>query len=232
VARLVLQGFFMPSLPCSSGLPTVYGSVSRCFAPTTLGDPESAVFFAAGDLDSARNIAALQAAPAHRDANAGVDNRANEPMPPRRTAGLGTVLAAVVVSTVLVLCGLAKQSTGDEAMASLGHEPHSGNDPAFVTGQLRATDFRVRTNAALVAGTMTDHPDQMVAPLCEALSDESGVVRYAAIAALRRLSADSALPALRRHARVEHDSTVVAQLVDSIAILEGMRQKHELAQGE
>jgi hypothetical protein len=222
----------MPSLPRSSGLPTVYASVSRCFAPTTLGDPESAVFFAAGDLDSERRIAALQAGPANCAAEAGADNRASEPMAQRRRAGLGTVLGAVVVSTVLVLCGLAKQSTGDTATASFGHERHSGNEPAFVTGQLRAADFRVRTNAALVAGTMTEQQDQMVAPLCEALSDESGVVRYAAIAALRRLSADSALPALRRHARVEHDSAVVAQLVDTIALLEGMRQKYEMAQGE
>ena len=223
----------MPSLPCSSGLPTVYASVSRCFAPTTLGDPESAVFFAAGDLDSARHIAALRAAPAHRDADPGVDNRANEPMPPRRPAGLGTVLGAVVVvSTVLVLCGLAKQSTGDVPIASLGHERQSGNDPAFVTGQLRAADFRVRTNAALVAGTMTDNKDEVVAPLSAALSDESGVVRYAAIAALRRLSADSALPALRRHARLEHDAAVSAQLTDTIAELGGMRQKYELAQDQ
>jgi hypothetical protein len=68
----------------------------------------------------------------------------------------------------------------------------------FFIDQLKhATDFRLRTQAALALGASDDV--SAVAPLCDALDDTSDSVRSAAAAALGKLKSPSGLPCLRSH---------------------------------
>jgi hypothetical protein len=72
-------------------------------------------------------------------------------------------------------------------------------DVSFQADQLaNATDFRVRTQAALALGA-SDDKDAAVGPLCAALDDTSDSVRSAAAAALGKLKHPKGLPCLKAH---------------------------------
>ena len=68
----------------------------------------------------------------------------------------------------------------------------------FLIEQLKtASDFRLRTQAALALGASDD--PSATSPLCEALDDTSDSVRSAAAAALGKLRSPAGLPCLRSH---------------------------------
>lgn len=71
-------------------------------------------------------------------------------------------------------------------------------DVDYLVDQLtNATDFRVRTQAALALGASED--PAAVTPLCTALDDSNDSVRSAAAAALGRLKNPKGLPCLKAH---------------------------------
>jgi hypothetical protein len=68
----------------------------------------------------------------------------------------------------------------------------------FMIEQLKtASDFRLRTQAALALGASDD--PAALAPLCEALDDTSDSVRSAAAAAIGKLKNPTGLPCLKEH---------------------------------
>ena len=67
----------------------------------------------------------------------------------------------------------------------------------FIDQLTNATDFRVRTQAALALGASDDKA--AVSPLCDALDDTNDTVRSAAAAALGRLKNPKGLPCLKAH---------------------------------
>src|SRR5437773_7955329 len=68
----------------------------------------------------------------------------------------------------------------------------------FLIDQLKnATDFRLRTQAALALGASDD--PSAASPLCQALDDPSNSVRSAAAAGLGKLKSPEGLPCLRDH---------------------------------
>jgi hypothetical protein len=90
---------------------------------------------------------------------------------------------------------------------------------AFFLDQLKnATDFRVRTQAALALGASDD--PSAVAPLCEALDDSSNSVRSAAAAALGKLKSPAGLPCLRDH-MTEANASVRSVIERSLGALQG-----------
>ncbi len=112
LARGALRESGMAQLPCSSAQPTAHPSVSRCRTPTALGDPESDVFFAVGDLTSERDIVAagVEVTPDHEPTDAPSPTQ-QFAEPSRRSALRGPVFGAVILSAVVVLCGLTKQAS-------------------------------------------------------------------------------------------------------------------------
>src|SRR5882757_2734484 len=69
---------------------------------------------------------------------------------------------------------------------------------SFLIDQLQnATDFRVRTQAALALGASEDR--SAVEPLCSGLDDTNDSVRSASAAALGKLKNAAGLPCLRDH---------------------------------
>ncbi len=88
----------------------------------------------------------------------------------------------------------------------------------FLIGRLRADDFRVRTNAALALGASSD--EGAVTPLCQALTDESEVVRQAVAAALKRLAKPSALGCLKSRLRAEPTAAVRLQITRAVEAIE------------
>jgi hypothetical protein len=94
---------------------------------------------------------------------------------------------------------------------------------SFLIEQLKnATDFRLRTQAALALGASED--PTAVSPLCGGLDDASDSVRSASAAALGRLKNPAGLVCLRRHAG---DSSVsVRSVIDrSVQLLESANGK-------
>jgi hypothetical protein len=89
----------------------------------------------------------------------------------------------------------------------------------FLIDQLKtATDFRLRTQAALSLGASDD--PSAVAALCGALDDTSDSVRSAAAAALGKLNSPAGLPCLRDH--VSDRSAAVRSVIErSMTSLQG-----------
>ncbi|MBI5535053.1 MAG: HEAT repeat domain-containing protein [Deltaproteobacteria bacterium] len=87
-----------------------------------------------------------------------------------------------------------------------------------------ASDFRVRTQAALALGATNDQA--AVKPLCDGLDDSNTAVRTAAAAALGKLGQKSALPCLKAKVPNEGNASVSAQIKRSITQLEGARVAH------
>jgi hypothetical protein len=91
---------------------------------------------------------------------------------------------------------------------------------AFLAEQLStASDFRVRTQAALALGACDD--PLAVEPLCEALDDSSDSVRSAASAALGKLNNPAGLPCLRDHLADETNPSVRSVMDRSAKLLLG-----------
>ena len=89
----------------------------------------------------------------------------------------------------------------------------------FLIDQLKhATDFRLRTQAALALGASDDA--SAAAPLCDALDDSSDSVRSAAAAALGKLKSPAGLPCLRRHMS-ESNPSVRSVIEQSAQALQG-----------
>ncbi|WP_082362892.1 HEAT repeat domain-containing protein [Chondromyces crocatus] len=102
----------------------------------------------------------------------------------------------------------------------LGAAPSSAQKGANIgqlTQQLKGTDERVRTQAALALGASGD--EGAVKPLCESLSDTSGTVKVAVAAALGKLGKSSALPCLQKAEKQETSASVKTQLQKSIALI-------------
>lgn len=89
----------------------------------------------------------------------------------------------------------------------------------FLIDRLSASDFRVRTNAALALGATND--DEAVEPLCGALSDTSETVRQSAAAALKRLGRSQAKECLSDRLRVERSQAVKVQINRAIEAIDG-----------
>ena len=94
-------------------------------------------------------------------------------------------------------------------------EAQSQSRVQFLAGRLRSSDLRVRTQAALALGGTAD--DGAVEPLCDALSDDSEVVRQAAAAALAKLKKPSALECLEDRSREERSAPVRTQITRALA---------------
>src|SRR5579859_6237675 len=89
----------------------------------------------------------------------------------------------------------------------------------FLIDQLKnATDFRLRTQAALSLGASDD--PTAVTPLCGALDDTSDSVRSAAAAALGKLKNAAGLPCLRDHMS-EPKASVRSVIERSMTALQG-----------
>jgi hypothetical protein len=98
-----------------------------------------------------------------------------------------------------------------ELLAAQGRVP-------FLIDQLKhATDFRLRTQAALALGASDD--PAAVSPLCEGLDDASDSVRSASAAALGRLMNPSGVNCLRSH-RGDSSASVRSVIERSIQLLE------------
>jgi hypothetical protein len=90
---------------------------------------------------------------------------------------------------------------------------------SFLVDQLQnATDFRLRTQAALALGASDD--PSVVQPLCDALDDTSNSVRSAAAAALGKLKSPAGLPCLRDHLS-ETNPSVRSVIERSLGALQG-----------
>src|SRR6478736_3225616 len=83
----------------------------------------------------------------------------------------------------------------------------------FIDQLTNATDFRVRTQAALALGASEDKA--AVSPLCNALDDTNDTVRSAAAAALGRLKNPKGLPCLKAH--LGESSPSVLSVIDRSA---------------
>src|SRR5882762_2008539 len=89
----------------------------------------------------------------------------------------------------------------------------------FLIEQLKtASDFRLRTQAALALGASDD--PSATAPLCEALDDTSDSVRSAAAAALGKLRSPAGLPCLRDH-MTDSNASVRSVIERSAKALQG-----------
>ena len=90
----------------------------------------------------------------------------------------------------------------------------------FLVGRLHAADFRVRTNAALALGATAD--EGAVTPLCQALGDDSDVVRQAVAAALKRLAKPSALGCLKSRLSREPAAAVRLQITRAVEAIDAV----------
>jgi hypothetical protein len=97
-----------------------------------------------------------------------------------------------------------------------------GRVPFFIDQLKNATDFRLRTQAALALGASDD--PMAVAPLCGGLDDASDTVRGASAAALGKLKNPAGLTCLKRHAG--DPSASVRSVIDrSVQLLESVGGK-------
>ena len=92
-----------------------------------------------------------------------------------------------------------------------------GRIPFLIDQLQHATDFRLRTQAALALGATDDAA--AVAPLCGGLDDASDSVRSASAAALGRLKNKSGMGCLRSH-RGDSSASVRSVIERSIQLLE------------
>src|SRR6478736_4351171 len=84
------------------------------------------------------------------------------------------------------------------AVCSASYSASAQSRVGFLIDQLQhATDFRLRTQAALALGASDD--GSATQPLCEALDDTNDSVRSAAAAALGKLKKSAGLSCLREH---------------------------------
>jgi hypothetical protein len=91
---------------------------------------------------------------------------------------------------------------------------------SFLIDQLKtASDFRLRTQAALALGASEDPSAQ--SPLCDALDDDNDSVRSAAAAALGRLKSPAGLPCLKDHLEEETNASVRSVVARSVQLLQG-----------
>ncbi len=81
-----------------------------------------------------------------------------------------------------------------------------------------ADDFRIRTNAALALGASDN--EEVVTPLCQALSDPSEIVRQAVAAALKRLNKSSATGCISSRLDIESNAAVKLQLTRALQALQ------------
>jgi HEAT repeat protein len=96
----------------------------------------------------------------------------------------------------------------------------SSADVNYLVDQLtNATDFRVRTQAALALGA-SEEKDVAVSPLCGALDDTNDSVRSAAAAALGKLKHPKGLPCLKAHLG-EPSASVHSVIERSAKLLQG-----------
>jgi hypothetical protein len=92
-------------------------------------------------------------------------------------------------------------------------------DVDYLVDQLaNASDFRVRTQAALALGASDDKG--AIEPLCSALDDTNDSVRSAAAAALGRLKNPKGLPCLKSHLG-ESSASVLSVITRSAKLLQG-----------
>jgi len=92
----------------------------------------------------------------------------------------------------------------------------------FLVDRLKASDFKVRTNAALALGAIEGEDSALtVEPLCGAISDQSDVVRQAAAAALKRVGRSEALSCLKNQLASETSDPVRLQLTRAVEAIEG-----------
>jgi hypothetical protein len=97
-----------------------------------------------------------------------------------------------------------------------------GRVPFLIEQLKNATDFRLRTQAALALGASDD--PSAVAPLCAGLDDGSEPVRSASAAALGKLKNPAGLGCLKRHAG--DSSASVRSVIDrSVQLLESASGK-------
>jgi hypothetical protein len=91
---------------------------------------------------------------------------------------------------------------------------------SFLVDQLKnATDFRLRTQAALALGGSDD--PSAVQPLCQALDDSNDSVRSAAAAALGKLKNPAGGPCLKNHMDDEANPSVLSVMARSTQLLQG-----------
>lgn len=114
---------------------------------------------------------------------------------------------AVSLFVVLAMLGMSLEATAQSRFA-------------FLVDQLRnATDFRLRTQAALALGG-SDEP-LAVDPLCQALDDSNDSVRSAAAAALGKLKNPGGASCLKSHLEDETNASVRSVMERSSQLLEG-----------
>jgi hypothetical protein len=94
-----------------------------------------------------------------------------------------------------------------------GADPRTG----YLVQQLKDSDFKVRTQAALALGASGD--DAAVKPLCEALADDNNAVKVAAAAALGKLGKPGGLPCLQTAIAKEGAGSSKTQMQKSIDAL-------------
>jgi hypothetical protein len=82
-----------------------------------------------------------------------------------------------------------------------------------------ASDFRLRTQAALALGASDD--PTAASPLCDALDDDNDSVRSAAAAALGKLKSPAGLPCLKDHLEGETNASVRSVVARSMQLLQG-----------
>jgi hypothetical protein len=110
---------------------------------------------------------------------------------------------ASAFALVLVLLALARGASAESRVP-------------FLSEQLKnASDFRVRTQAALALGASDD--PSAVDPLCRGLDDANDTVRSAAAAALGKLKNPSGLSCLKAHA--QDRSASVRSVIDRSALV-------------
>jgi hypothetical protein len=107
---------------------------------------------------------------------------------------------------VLAFLALVVLARAEGKVEFLGHQLES------------ASDFRVRTQAALALGASDD--PSAVAPLCRALDDGNDSVRSAAAAALAKLKKPAGLPCLKNHGD-DANPSVRSVIERSTKVLEG-----------
>lgn len=94
---------------------------------------------------------------------------------------------------------------------------HADPRTSFLVEQLKSSDYRVRTQAALALGASGD--DGAVQPLCDALKDSKASVKTAAADALGKLAKPAGLPCLQAAEAKEVSPAVKSQITKSITAL-------------
>ena len=106
------------------------------------------------------------------------------------------------------------------ALALLSVVARADGRLSFLIDQLKnASDFRLRTQAALALGASDD--PSAASPLCDALDDDNDSVRSAAAAGLGKLKSPGGLPCLKDHLESETNASVRSVVARSLQLLQG-----------